>query len=61
MNRRLFLLTGFLLLLTGIRWWFAANLELSADESYHHLWAQHPDISYYSNGPGIALAMQACV
>jgi 4-amino-4-deoxy-L-arabinose transferase-like glycosyltransferase len=59
MNRRLFLLIGFLLLLTGIRWWFAANLELSADESYHYLWAQHPDISYYSNGPGIALAILA--
>ena len=59
MNRRLFHLVGFLLLLTGIRWWFAANLELSADESYHHLWAQHLDISYYSNGPGIALAILA--
>jgi 4-amino-4-deoxy-L-arabinose transferase-like glycosyltransferase len=58
MNRRLFPLIGFLLLLTGIRWWFAANLELSPDESYHLLWAQHPDISYYSNGPGVALAIQ---
>jgi 4-amino-4-deoxy-L-arabinose transferase-like glycosyltransferase len=59
MKLRLLLLVGFLLLLTGIRWWFAANLELSPDESYHCLWAQHPDISYYSNGPGVALAILA--
>jgi 4-amino-4-deoxy-L-arabinose transferase-like glycosyltransferase len=59
MKVRFFLLLGFLLLLTGIRWWFGANLELSPDESYHYLWAQHPDVSYYSKGPGIALAILA--
>ena len=59
MKVRLFLLIGFLLLLTGIRWWFGANLELSPDESYHYLWAQHPDVSYYSSGPGVALAILA--
>ncbi len=57
MKVRLFLLIGFLIILTGIRWWFAANLELSPDESYYYLWAQHPDISYYSKGPGVALAI----
>jgi hypothetical protein len=57
MKARVFLLIGFLLLLTGIRWWLGASLELSPDESYHYQWAQHPDISYYSNGPGIALAI----
>jgi 4-amino-4-deoxy-L-arabinose transferase-like glycosyltransferase len=59
MKVRIFLLIGFLLLLTGIRWWFGANLELSPDESYHYLWAQHPDISYYNQGPGVALAILA--
>ena len=59
MKVRLFLLIGFLVLLTGIRWWFGANLELSPDESYHYLWAQHPDVSYYSKGPGVALAILA--
>jgi len=59
MRVRLFLLIGFLLLLTGIRWWLGATLELSPDESYHYLWAQHPDVSYYSEGPGVALAILA--
>jgi Dolichyl-phosphate-mannose-protein mannosyltransferase len=59
MKGRLYLLIGFLLVLTGIRWWFAANIELSADESYYYLWAQHPDVSYYSKGPGVALAILA--
>jgi hypothetical protein len=59
MNTRLFLLIGFLLLLTGIRCWFAANLELSPDESFHYLWALHPDVSYYHSGPGVALAILA--
>jgi dolichol-phosphate mannosyltransferase len=59
MKVRLFLLIGFLLLLTGIRWWFGANYELSPDESYYYLWMQHPDISYYSKGPGVALAILA--
>jgi 4-amino-4-deoxy-L-arabinose transferase-like glycosyltransferase len=59
MKVRLFLLVVFLILLAGIRWWFAANLDLSPDESYYYLWAQHPDISYYSKGPGVALAILA--
>ena len=59
MKVRLFLLVGFLIILTGIRWWIAANVELSPDESYHYLWAQHPGISYYSKGPGVALAILA--
>ena len=59
MRARLFLLIGFLLLLTGIRWWIGANWELSPEESYHHLWAKHPDVSYYENGPGIAFAILA--
>ncbi len=53
------LLIGFLLLLTGIRFWFGATLELSPDEGFHYQWAQHPDVSYYRNGPGVALAILA--
>jgi hypothetical protein len=59
MRVRLLFLIGFLIILTGIRWWLAASAELSPDESYHYLWAQHPDISYYSKGPGVALAILA--
>jgi hypothetical protein len=54
---RLLILVGFLLVVTAIRLWLAANLELLPDEAYHYLWAQHPAISYYSQGPGIALAI----
>jgi 4-amino-4-deoxy-L-arabinose transferase-like glycosyltransferase len=57
MKVRLFFLIGFLIILTGIRWWLAASAELSPNESYYYLWAQHPDISYYSKGPGVALAI----
>src|SRR6202040_3372894 len=59
MSARLLLLIGFLLLLTGIRFWFGATLELSPDEGFHYQWAQHPDVSYYRNGPGVALAILA--
>ncbi|MBV8376482.1 MAG: glycosyltransferase family 39 protein [Verrucomicrobia bacterium] len=59
MKGRFLLLIGFLLLLTGVRWWLGASLELSPDECYHYLWAQHPDVSYYSQGPGVALAIMA--
>src|SRR6478736_8168718 len=59
MKVRFFFLLGFLAILTGIRWFFAANLELSPDESYYYLWTQHLDISYYSKGPGVALAILA--
>jgi 4-amino-4-deoxy-L-arabinose transferase-like glycosyltransferase len=59
MKVRLFLLLGFLFLLTGIRWWIGANAELTPDESFHFQWTRHPDVSYYSNGPGVALAILA--
>jgi hypothetical protein len=32
-------------------------LELSPDEAYYFQWSQHLDLSYFSKGPGIALAM----
>ena len=59
MRNRLFILTGFLVILTGIRLLLAATIELSPDESYYYLWAQRPDISYYGQGPGVAMAILA--
>jgi hypothetical protein len=59
MKGRIFLLTGLLFALTAIRFWLGANLELSPLEAYHYLWAQHPSISYYSQGPGVAIAILA--
>jgi 4-amino-4-deoxy-L-arabinose transferase-like glycosyltransferase len=57
MKSRLLILIVFLLAVTAIRLWLAASLELLPDEAYHYLWAQHPAISYYSQGPGIAVAI----
>jgi 4-amino-4-deoxy-L-arabinose transferase-like glycosyltransferase len=59
MKGRIFLLIGFLCALTAIRFWLGANLELSPLEAYHYLWALHPSISYYSQGPGVAIAILA--
>jgi len=46
-----------LLLVTLARLLLAAFTELSPDEAYYLLWAQRLDWSYYSKGPGIALAL----
>jgi 4-amino-4-deoxy-L-arabinose transferase-like glycosyltransferase len=59
MKTRLFTLIGFLVVLAGIRLFLAATIELSPEESYYDLWAQHPDFSYYERGPGVALAILA--
>src|SRR3981081_3248158 len=59
MRFRLPLLIWFLVALTVIRWFAAASFELSPDESYYYLWAQHPDFCYYSKGPGVAMAILA--
>src|SRR6516164_6880798 len=59
MRNRLFILIGFLVILTGIRLFLAATIELSPEESYHYLWSQHPDLWYYGQGPGVALAILA--
>jgi hypothetical protein len=52
----LFLLLG---LLTAVRFVLAASYELSSDEAYYYLWSQHPALSYYSKGPGVAVAIEA--
>jgi len=49
----------FLALLTGFRFLLAASYELSSDECYYYLWSQHPALSYFSKGPGVAFAIRA--
>lgn len=51
----------FLLLaaLTGARYLLAAGYELSSDECYYWLWSRHPALSYFSKGPGVAMAIGA--
>jgi hypothetical protein len=51
------ILFAFLVALTCARLLWGANCELSPDEAYHYLWAQHPSVCYYSNGPGIAFSI----
>ncbi|QQL44508.1 glycosyltransferase family 39 protein [Sulfuriroseicoccus oceanibius] len=46
-----------LILLTICRWIMAGAIELTEDESYYHLWSEHPALSYYSKGPGVAATM----
>jgi hypothetical protein len=48
-----------LAVLTGIRFLLAAGYELSSDECYYYQWAQHPALSYFSKGPGVAMAIRA--
>ncbi|MGA8658055.1 MAG: glycosyltransferase family 39 protein [Chthoniobacterales bacterium] len=59
MRSRILLLFAFLLLTTTARFLLANSYELSPDEAYYALWAQHPDIAYYSKGPGVAMAILA--
>lgn len=47
-----------LALLTLLRFWMTGNMELAPDESYYYLWSQHPDICYFSKGPGVAAAIR---
>lgn len=51
------LLFAFLGVLTLFRLVYLAQFELSPDEAYYFQWSQHLDWSYYSKGPGVALAM----
>jgi hypothetical protein len=48
-----------LVALAGIRLVLAASYELSSDECYYYLWSQHPALSYFSKGPGVAMAIRA--
>jgi hypothetical protein len=53
-RRLLFLFLG---ALTVLRLIYIAQVELLPDEAYYFLWSQHLDWSYFSKGPGIALAL----
>ncbi len=59
MSRRTLIVFAGLLALTAARWFAAASLELSPDETYYSLWADNLDWAYYSKGPGVAVAIRA--
>ncbi len=48
----------FLGALTLLRLVYISQVELVADEAYYYLWSQHPALSYYSKGPGVAAAIR---
>ena len=48
----------FLLGLTVLRWVYAGTIGLSPDEAYYFMWAQRPDLAYFSKGPGVAMAIR---
>jgi len=52
------LLFAFLAAMTVLRLIYIAHVELAADEAYYYMWAQRLDWSYYSKGPGVALAIR---
>ena len=56
MNRPFWLFLG-LVILTCVRLFIIGSIELSPDESYYLLWSEHPDVCYYSKGPGVAAAI----
>ena len=56
MKARLFLI---LIVLTCIRLAICGQFELSPDEAYYYQWSQHPDLAYYSKGPGVAMTILA--
>jgi 4-amino-4-deoxy-L-arabinose transferase-like glycosyltransferase len=59
MTSRSWILFLFMVVLTGVRLVWAAHSELLPEEAYYYLWAQHPNVCYYSNGPGIAFSILA--
>ncbi|MEO7932959.1 MAG: glycosyltransferase family 39 protein [Chthoniobacterales bacterium] len=56
MKTRLFLI---LAVLTVLRLLICGRFELSPDEAYYYQWSQHPDLAYYSKGPGVAMTILA--
>jgi hypothetical protein len=59
LRRPSWILFSFLIVLTCARFVWDAHSELLPEEAYYYLWAQHPNVGYYSNGPGIALSVLA--
>ncbi|MDQ3622704.1 MAG: glycosyltransferase family 39 protein [Verrucomicrobiota bacterium] len=56
MNARHWLFV-FLGLLTAVRLSYAACFELFPDEAYYFMWSERMDLSYFSKGPGVAIAI----
>ena len=44
--------------LTLVRLWFSATLGLAQDEAHYWQWSRHLDLSYFDQGPGIALCIR---
>jgi hypothetical protein len=49
----------FLLVLTAIRLALLNATQLSPDEAYYWMWSQHPALSYFSKGPGVAFVIRS--
>ena len=49
----------FLVVLTGIRLALLNSTELAPDEAYYWMWSERPALSYFSKGPGIAMAIRS--
>jgi 4-amino-4-deoxy-L-arabinose transferase-like glycosyltransferase len=47
-----------LALVTVVRLWFCATLDLFQDEAHYWQWSRHLDFSYFDQGPGIALCVR---
>jgi hypothetical protein len=41
-----------------VRFWFAQKIDLAPDEAYYWEWSRHPALSYYDQGPMLALAIR---
>ncbi len=46
-----------LLAVSAVRFWLMSTLELNEDEAYYWEWSRNLALSYYDQGPGVALAM----
>ncbi len=57
LSRPTFFLLVALCLLTAVRYFLAVSIGLSPDETYYYLWSERLDWSYYSKGPGVAVAI----
>ncbi|MES2460762.1 MAG: glycosyltransferase family 39 protein [Armatimonadota bacterium] len=44
--------------LTLLRLWFSTTLDLFQDEAHYWQWSRHLDLSYFDQGPGIALCVR---
>jgi hypothetical protein len=49
----------FVIVLTAIRLTLISSVELSPDESYYWMWSERPALSYFSKGPGVAMAIRS--